>query len=57
MLLETSYEDKTKGKAVVELAEYLVSPECSQGAASTGFIVIEGPFLAKAKELIARANK
>ena len=57
MLLETSYEDKTKGKAVVELAEYLVSPECSLGAASTGFIVIEGTFLAKAKELIARANK
>ena len=57
MLLETSYADKTKGKAVVELAEYLLSPACSLGAASTGFIVIEGTFLAKAKELIARANK
>ena len=57
MLLETSYESKEKGKAVVELAEYLLSPTCSQGAASTGFIVIEGTFLAKAKELIARANK
>ena len=57
MLLETSYENKEKGKAVVELAEYLLSPTCSQGAASTGFIVIEGTFLAKAKELIARANK
>jgi phosphate transport system substrate-binding protein len=57
MLLETSYANKEKGKAVVELAEYLLSPKCSLGAASTGFIVIEGTFLAKAKELIARANK
>ncbi len=57
MLLETSYANKEKGKAVVELAEYLLSPNCSLGAASTGFIVIEGTFLAKAKELIARANK
>ena len=57
MLLETSYESKEKGKAVVELAEYLLSPECSLGAASTGFIVVEGTFLAKAKTLIARANK
>ena len=57
MLLETSYANKERGKAVVELAEYLLSPECSLGAASTGFIVIEGTFLAKAKQLIARANK
>ena len=57
MLLETSYENKEKGKAIVELAEYLLSPECSLGAASTGFIVVEGTFLAKAKQLIARANK
>ena len=57
MLLETSYKSKEKGKAVVELAEYLLSSECSLGAASTGFIVVEGTFLAKAKQLIARANK
>lgn len=57
MLLETSYADKAKGAAVVQVAEYLLSPECSLGAPSTGFIVIEGTFLAKAKELIARANK
>jgi phosphate transport system substrate-binding protein len=57
MLLETSYKSKEKGKAVVELAEYLLSPECSLGAASTGFIVVEGTFLAKAKQLVARANK
>ncbi|MEY3995573.1 MAG: hypothetical protein RL690_969, partial [Actinomycetota bacterium] len=29
MLLETSYADKTKGKAVVEVAEYLLSSECA----------------------------
>jgi phosphate transport system substrate-binding protein len=57
MLLETSYTDKTKGAAVKQLAEYFLSPECSLGAASTGFIVIEGTFLAKAKELIGRMNK
>jgi phosphate transport system substrate-binding protein len=57
MLLETSYKNKEKGKAVVELAEYLLSPECSLGAASTGFVVVEGTFLEKAKQLIARANK
>ena len=57
MLLETSYTDKTKGAAVKELAEYFLSPECAASAASSGFIAIEGTFLAKAKELLARANK
>jgi phosphate transport system substrate-binding protein len=57
MLLETSYEDKTKGTAVKELAEYFLSPECATAAAPSGFIAIEGTFLAKAKELLARANK
>ena len=57
MLLETPYEDKTKGAAVKELAEYFLSPECAASAASAGFIAIEGTFLAKAKELLARANK
>jgi phosphate transport system substrate-binding protein len=57
MLLETSYADKTKGAAVKELAEYFLSPECAASAASSGFIAIEGTFLAKAKELLARANK
>jgi phosphate transport system substrate-binding protein len=57
MLLETSYEDKEKGKAIVELAKYILSPECTENNAETGFIVVEGTFLAKAEELIARANK
>jgi phosphate transport system substrate-binding protein len=57
MLLETSYADKTKGTAVKELAEYFLSSECATAAAPSGFIAIEGTFLAKAKELLARANK
>ena len=57
MLLETTYADKTKGAAVKQLAEYFLSPECASSAASSGFIAIEGTFLAKAKELLARANK
>ena len=57
MLLETSYSDKAKGAAVKELAEYFLSSECAEAAAPSGFIAIEGTFLAKAKELLARANK
>ena len=57
MLLETSYADKSKGAAVKQLAEYFLSSECATAAAPNGFIAIEGTFLAKAKELLARANK
>lgn len=57
MLLETTYADKSKGAAVKQVAEYLLSSECATVAASSGFIAIEGTFLAKAKELLARANK
>jgi len=57
MLLETSYSDKARGTAVKELAEYFLSSECATAAAPSGFIAIEGTFLAKAKELLARANK
>jgi phosphate transport system substrate-binding protein len=57
MLLETSYADKTKGAAVLQVAEYFLSSECATSAAPSGFIAIEGTFLAKAKELLARANK
>jgi phosphate transport system substrate-binding protein len=57
MLLETSYPDKAKGAAVLQVAEYLLSSECATAAAPSGFIAIEGTFLAKAKELLARANK
>ena len=57
MLLESSYSDKARGTAVKELAEYFLSSECATAAAPSGFIAIEGTFLAKAKELLARANK
>jgi phosphate transport system substrate-binding protein len=57
MLIETSYADKTKGAAVKQLAEYILSPACSGGDPNLGYVVVEGTFLAKAKELIAKMNK
>ena len=57
MLVETSYADKTKGDAVKELAEYILSSDCSGLEPKAGYIIISGTFLAKAKELIARMNK
>lgn len=57
MLLETSYETKARGDAVVALAKYLLSPECSGKDPALGFVVLQGDYLKKANELIARANK
>jgi phosphate transport system substrate-binding protein len=57
MLVETSYADKTKGAAVKQLAEYILSPACSATDPKLGYVVVEGTFLAKAKELIAKMNK
>ena len=57
MLIETSYADKAKGAVVKELAEYILSPACSAVDPKLGYVVIEGPFLAKAKEQIAKMNK
>jgi len=57
MLIETTYADKTKGAAVKELAEYILSPECSGGDPKLGYVVIQGTFLDKAKSLIAKMNK
>ena len=57
MLVETTYADKTKGAAVKELAEYILSSDCSGLDAKAGYIVISGTFLKKANELIARMNK
>jgi phosphate transport system substrate-binding protein len=57
MLVETSYAEKTKGDAVKELAEYILSSDCSGLDPKAGYIIISGTFLAKAKELIARMNK
>jgi phosphate transport system substrate-binding protein len=57
MLIETTYADKTKGSAVKELAEYILSPACSGGDPKLGYVVVQGTFLDKAKSLIAKMNK
>lgn len=57
MLVETSYADKTKGAAVKELAEYILSPACSAGDPKLGYVVVAGTFLEKAKAQIAKMNK
>ncbi len=57
MLVETEYKDKAVGAAVKELAEHILSPECSGAKPELGFIVISGTYLEKAKALIARMNK
>ena len=57
MLLETSYADKSRGAAVVELAKYILSPACAGKDPALGFVVLTGDYLKKANELIARANK
>ena len=57
MLVETSYADKTKGAAVKELAEYILSPACSAADSKLGYVVVAGTFLEKAKAQIAKMNK
>ena len=57
MLVETEYADKSRGAAVKQLAEYILSADCSGLDAKAGYIVISGTFLAKAKELLAKMNK
>jgi phosphate transport system substrate-binding protein len=57
MLVETEYSDKAKGAAVKQLAEYILSSDCSALDAKAGYIVISGTFLAKAKEVLAKMNK
>lgn len=57
MLVETKYDDKTRGAAVKQLAEYILSPACSGDDAKLGFVIIDGTFLAKAKAQIAKMNQ
>ena len=57
MLIETEYADKTRGAAVKQLAEYIVSPACSGADPKLGFVVISGTFLDKAKAQLAKMNK
>ncbi len=57
MLLETEYADKSRGAAVKQLAEYILSPACSAADPKLGFVVVSGTFLDKAKAQIAKMNK
>ncbi len=57
MLVETTYNDKTKGAAVKQLAEYILSPSCSASDPRLGYVVLSGGFLDKAKSLIAKMNQ
>jgi phosphate transport system substrate-binding protein len=57
MLLETEYKDKTRGAAVKQLADYILSPACAGVDPKLGYVVLSGAYLEKAKALIAKANK
>jgi len=57
MLIESEYADKTRGAAVKELAQYIVSPACSGAKPSLGFVVVSGTFLDAANAQIAKMNK
>jgi phosphate transport system substrate-binding protein len=57
MLIETEYADKSRGAAVKQLAEYILSPACSAVDPKLGYVVVSGTFLTKANALIAKMNK
>lgn len=57
MLIETEYANKERGAAVKALAEYILSPACSNADPKLGFTVVSGTFLDKAKAQIAKMNK
>jgi phosphate transport system substrate-binding protein len=55
MLADTSYSDKNKAAAVKSLATFLLSPACAKDkGAALGFSVIDGAFLKKAQDLVAK---
>jgi phosphate transport system substrate-binding protein len=55
MLVDTSYTDKTKAAAVKSLASYILSPACAKDKGEAlGFSVLDGAFLKKAQELVAK---
>lgn len=55
LLADTKYADKTKGAAVKELAEFILSPKCAKTAGEDlGFAVIDGDFLKKSLALVAK---
>jgi len=57
MLIETEYADKSRGAAVKQLAEYILSPACSAVDPKLGYVVVSSTFLTKANALIAKMNK
>lgn len=55
MLVDTNYTDKTKAAAVKSLASYILSPTCAKDKGEAlGFSVLDGAFLKKAQELVAK---
>ena len=55
LLADTKNPDAAKGKAVKELATYILSTKCAKDAgADLGFSVLDGAFLKKAQDLIAK---
>lgn len=55
LLADTAYPDKTKAAAVKSFATYLLSPTCAKDkGGALGFAVIDGAFLKKAQELVAK---
>jgi phosphate transport system substrate-binding protein len=55
MLVDTNYTDKTKAAAVKSLASFILSPACAKDKGEAlGFSVLDGVFLKKAQELVAK---
>jgi phosphate transport system substrate-binding protein len=55
MLVDTAYTDKTKAAAVKSLASFILSPACAKDKGEAlGFSVLDGEFLKKAQELVAK---
>jgi len=55
MLVDTNYSDKNKAAAVKSLASFILSPACAKDKGEAlGFSVLDGAFLKKAQELVAK---
>ena len=55
MLVNSNYADKTRGAAVKQFVQYLVSPACAKDkGAALDFAPLDGDFLKKTNELIAK---
>jgi phosphate transport system substrate-binding protein len=55
MLVDTNYSDKNKAAAVKSLASFILSPACAKDKGEAlGFSTLDGAFLKKAQELVAK---